>query len=162
MYTSVQNNQTLRFITFFCVPLDTFRLSSLPVYYIPKDGSLQSYKVCGEVSFLFASVGLHVWVCVLFTQDHVVQLPAVDHPEAFGQHPNADIASQIKETRCVCVWCVCVCGVCVCVWYAVCGMCVCMCVVCVHVHVCLHVCGVCACVYMCGICAVCVHMIHVC
>lgn len=52
-----------------------FKLSSLPTYYIPKDGSLQSYK------------------------DHVAQLPAVDHPEAFGQHPNADIASQIKETR---------------------------------------------------------------
>lgn len=26
-------------------------------------------------------------------------LPNVDHPEAFGQHPNADIASQIIETR---------------------------------------------------------------
>ena len=26
-------------------------------------------------------------------------LPNVDHPEAFGQHPNADIASQITETR---------------------------------------------------------------
>ena len=26
-------------------------------------------------------------------------LPHVDHPEAFGQHPNADIASQIIETR---------------------------------------------------------------
>lgn len=26
-------------------------------------------------------------------------LPGVDHPEAFGQHPNADIASQITETR---------------------------------------------------------------
>ena len=26
-------------------------------------------------------------------------LPNTDHPEAFGQHPNADIASQIKETR---------------------------------------------------------------
>ena len=26
-------------------------------------------------------------------------LPNTDHPEAFGQHPNADIASQITETR---------------------------------------------------------------
>ena len=28
-------------------------------------------------------------------------LPNIDHPEAFGQHPNADIASQIIETRLV-------------------------------------------------------------
>ena len=26
-------------------------------------------------------------------------LPNVDNPEAFGQHPNADIASQITEAR---------------------------------------------------------------
>ncbi|KAH3750505.1 hypothetical protein DPMN_185031 [Dreissena polymorpha] len=26
-------------------------------------------------------------------------LPNIDHPEAFGQHPNADIQSQIQETR---------------------------------------------------------------
>ena len=34
-----------------------------------------------------------------FPQEYINQLPNVDHPEAFGQHPNADIASQIKETR---------------------------------------------------------------
>jgi dynein heavy chain len=51
------------------------RLSSLPTYYVPKDGSLQSYK------------------------EFVNMMPNVDHPEAFGQHPNGDIASQIKETR---------------------------------------------------------------
>ena len=54
-----------------CVP----RLSTLQHYYIPKDGPLQSYK------------------------DYIEQLPAMDSPEAFGQHPNADIASQIRETR---------------------------------------------------------------
>lgn len=51
------------------------RLSNLPNYYVPKDGSLQNHR------------------------DFVNMLPNTDHPEAFGQHPNADIASQIKETR---------------------------------------------------------------
>ncbi|XP_063786889.1 dynein axonemal heavy chain 2 [Pseudophryne corroboree] len=52
-----------------------YRLSSLDTYYIPRDGPLASYK---------EFIGL---------------LPTVDHPEAFGQHPNADIASQITEAR---------------------------------------------------------------
>ncbi|XP_077117756.1 dynein axonemal heavy chain 2 [Ranitomeya variabilis] len=52
-----------------------YRLSTLDNYYIPRDGPLASYK---------EFIGL---------------LPAVDHPEAFGQHPNADIASQITEAR---------------------------------------------------------------
>ena len=34
-------------------------------------------------------------------QDYIGHLPTGDHPEVFGQHPNADIASQIKETRSV-------------------------------------------------------------
>jgi dynein heavy chain len=52
------------------------RLSTLPHYYVPKDGTLQSYR------------------------DFIVNMiPNNDHPEAFGQHPNGDIASQIKETR---------------------------------------------------------------
>ena len=42
---------------------------------MPKDGPLSSYK------------------------EYITMLPPSDHPEAFGQHPNADIASQIQETR---------------------------------------------------------------
>ena len=53
-----------------------FRLSSLPSYFVPKDSfSVSSYLTYIEL------------------------LPAIDHPEAFGQHPNADIASQIQQTR---------------------------------------------------------------
>ncbi|XP_053575482.1 dynein axonemal heavy chain 2 [Bombina bombina] len=52
-----------------------YRLSSLDTYYIPRDGALPSYK------------------------EFISMLPVVDHPEAFGQHPNADIASQITEAR---------------------------------------------------------------
>ncbi|XP_049338447.1 dynein axonemal heavy chain 2 [Astyanax mexicanus] len=52
-----------------------FKLSSLPTYYIPRDGSQDTYR------------------------EYIRQLPPVEHPEVFGQHPNADIASQISETR---------------------------------------------------------------
>jgi len=52
-----------------------WRLSVLPTYYVPKDGPLSSYK------------------------EYISMLPTMDHPEAFGQHPNADITSQIQETR---------------------------------------------------------------
>ena len=55
--------------------ISTFRLSSLATYYVPKDGPLSSYK------------------------EYISMLPNMDHPEAFGQHPNADITSQIQETR---------------------------------------------------------------
>ncbi len=55
-----------------CVAL---RLSPLPHYYVPKIGPLSSYR------------------------EYITMLPAADHPEAFGQHSNADIASQIQETR---------------------------------------------------------------
>ncbi|KAM4749227.1 dynein axonemal heavy chain 2 [Rhinophrynus dorsalis] len=63
---------------YFCEPaLNTqfYRLSSLDTYYIPRDGPLASYK------------------------EFISLLPSVDHPEAFGQHSNADIASQITEAR---------------------------------------------------------------
>ncbi|XP_040202767.1 dynein heavy chain 2, axonemal [Rana temporaria] len=52
-----------------------YKLSSLDAYYIPRDGPLPSYK------------------------EFISLLPTVDHPEVFGQHPNADIASQITEAR---------------------------------------------------------------
>ncbi|XP_078526452.1 dynein axonemal heavy chain 2 isoform X1 [Lissotriton helveticus] len=52
-----------------------YRLSILDTYYIPKDGNLAHYL------------------------DYINLLPNMDHPEAFGQHPNADIASQITEAR---------------------------------------------------------------
>lgn len=55
-----------------------YRLSSLATYYIPKDGPLESYE------------------------DYINTLPNVDNPEAFGQHPNADITSLITEARCLC------------------------------------------------------------
>lgn len=50
-------------------------LSTLPSYGIPQD--------CSQSS------------CAKF----ISNLPATEHPEVFGQHPNADIASQFAETR---------------------------------------------------------------
>jgi len=58
-----------------CITTQFYKLSGSPYYYIPKDGPLKSYR------------------------EFISMLPNVDSPEAFGQHPNADIASQIRETR---------------------------------------------------------------
>lgn len=52
-----------------------YKLSSLPYYYMPRDGILKSYK------------------------DFINSMPSTDHPEAFGQHSNADVASQIQESK---------------------------------------------------------------
>ncbi|KAF7236750.1 Dynein heavy chain 2, axonemal [Varanus komodoensis] len=52
-----------------------YKLSVLDTYYIPRDGNLASYK------------------------EYISLLPSMDAPEAFGQHPNADVASQITEAR---------------------------------------------------------------
>lgn len=52
-----------------------YKLSSLPYYYMPRDGTLKLYK------------------------DFINSMPATDHPEAFGQHPNADVTSQIQESK---------------------------------------------------------------
>lgn len=63
---------------FFCedaLTTPNMLLSELPDYYIPDDGPLQSYK------------------------DYCKSLPAADPPEAFGQHPNADIQSAIQDTQ---------------------------------------------------------------
>ncbi|CAE7820276.1 DHC10, partial [Symbiodinium microadriaticum] len=57
------------------VSTDNFLLSELPNYYIPSDGELQHYK------------------------DFIRSMPANDHPAAFGQHPNADISSQIDDAN---------------------------------------------------------------
>jgi len=76
--------------------LSPHRLSFLPTYYIPKDGPLQTYKVWHQSCCIFVVFDN---ISCVSTQDYISQLPNVDHPEAFGQHSNADIASQIKETR---------------------------------------------------------------
>ena len=54
---------------------DRFMLSDLLEYYLPEDGNLESYM------------------------SYVSQLPNVDDPAAFGQHPNAEISSQIDQTN---------------------------------------------------------------
>lgn len=64
--------------SYFCdtaITAPQYRLSSMQTYYIPDDGPLQSYR------------------------DYIASLPNFDKPEVFGQHPNADIASQIKESN---------------------------------------------------------------
>eukprot|EP00767_Chilomastix_cuspidata_P003879 gnl/Chilomastix_cuspidata/4008.p1 GENE.gnl/Chilomastix_cuspidata/4008~~gnl/Chilomastix_cuspidata/4008.p1 ORF type:complete len:4809 (-),score=800.22 gnl/Chilomastix_cuspidata/4008:14-12793(-) len=47
----------------------------LPEFYIPPNGNISAYK------------------------EYIQTLPIVDPPGVFGQHPNADIASQITESR---------------------------------------------------------------
>ncbi|ESN99364.1 hypothetical protein HELRODRAFT_67097 [Helobdella robusta] len=63
---------------FFCEDVLTspsYKMSSLPSYYVPRDGSLNSYR------------------------EYVSMLPNMDHPEVFGQHTNADITSQTEEAK---------------------------------------------------------------
>lgn len=59
----------------FCLSPLSVRLSPLTPYYIPRDGPQSSYM------------------------EYISALPSTEHPEVFGQHFNADIASQIAETR---------------------------------------------------------------
>lgn len=52
-----------------------FKLSPLPQYFIPESGSISSYR------------------------DYILTLPTTDWPEAFGQHPNAEISYLIEDSK---------------------------------------------------------------
>ncbi|KAL1139310.1 hypothetical protein AAG570_006296 [Ranatra chinensis] len=54
------------------------RLSALPTYFIPTDTEIENYR------------------------EFINTLPAIDHPNAFGQHPNADTTSLMIDTRILC------------------------------------------------------------
>jgi dynein heavy chain len=56
------------------IDMENYRMSELDEYYAPPDGKLPSYA------------------------DFIKTMPTADHPGAFGQHPNADISSQIEDT----------------------------------------------------------------
>eukprot|EP00232_Nephroselmis_pyriformis_P029065 CAMPEP_0182867354 /NCGR_PEP_ID=MMETSP0034_2-20130328/8675_1 /TAXON_ID=156128 /ORGANISM="Nephroselmis pyriformis, Strain CCMP717" /LENGTH=4528 /DNA_ID=CAMNT_0024999703 /DNA_START=83 /DNA_END=13669 /DNA_ORIENTATION=- len=63
---------------FYCedaLSVPNYNLSPLSTYFIPENGPLQSYK------------------------DYILTLPTTDRPEAFGQHPNADISYMIEDTK---------------------------------------------------------------
>ncbi len=52
-----------------------YLLSPLPTYYIPDNGPLAAFR------------------------DYILALPATDRPEAFGQHPNAEISYLIEDSK---------------------------------------------------------------
>lgn len=52
-----------------------YLLSPLPTYYVPENGPLSSFR------------------------DYILTLPAGDRPEAFGQHPNAEISYLIEDSK---------------------------------------------------------------
>ncbi|XP_063222941.1 dynein axonemal heavy chain 2 isoform X2 [Bacillus rossius redtenbacheri] len=66
-----------RFFNDDLLTINNYRLSVLPTYFVPRDGTLQSYR------------------------DYISFLPAMDQPETFGQHPNADIAYLKEEAKSV-------------------------------------------------------------
>jgi len=57
------------------VTMEGFLLSELAEYHIPEEGDLSHYK------------------------EFIRGMPTSDHPMAFGQHPNADISSQIDDAN---------------------------------------------------------------
>jgi len=56
-----------------CVNSEKFMLSELPEYFVPEDGDLKFYK------------------------DVIRAMPQADHPLAFGQHANSDMAASIDD-----------------------------------------------------------------
>ncbi|GMH41208.1 hypothetical protein BSKO_09118 [Bryopsis sp. KO-2023] len=65
---------------FYCEPalaVSNYPLSPLTTYYIPENGKLSSFK------------------------DYIITLPSTDRPEAFGQHPNAEISYLKEDSRIV-------------------------------------------------------------
>ena len=69
------NTYTAQFFCDAAISTQFFRLSSLPDYYIPEDGDVPDYK------------------------EYINGFAGLDPPEAFGQHPNADIQSAIIDTN---------------------------------------------------------------
>ncbi|KAG1668463.1 hypothetical protein FOA52_005236 [Chlamydomonas sp. UWO 241] len=71
----VLNSYLNRFYTEDALAVPNYPLSPLPTYYIPDNGSLQSFR------------------------DYIVTLPTTDRPEAFGQHSNAEISYLIADSK---------------------------------------------------------------
>ncbi|CAD7700814.1 unnamed protein product [Ostreobium quekettii] len=73
----VLNSYLSKFYCEAALAKSNYPLSPLPTYYIPDNGSLQIFK------------------------DYIVTLPATDRPEAFGQHPNAEISYLREDSKIV-------------------------------------------------------------
>jgi dynein heavy chain len=58
-----------------CISMEKFMLSDLPDYYIGEEGDLKHYK------------------------ELIKGMPPTDHPLAFGQHPNSDMAASIDDAN---------------------------------------------------------------
>jgi len=71
----VLNSYLNRFYCEDALAVPNYLLSPLPTYYVPDNGSLQSFR------------------------DYIATLPATDRPEAFGQHPNAEISYLIEDSK---------------------------------------------------------------
>jgi dynein heavy chain len=71
----VLNSYLTRFYHEDTLAVPNYPLLPLPTYYIPDNGTLQSFR------------------------DYIVTLPTTDRPEAFGQHSNAEISYLIADSK---------------------------------------------------------------